>query len=61
MEKAYAKLYGSYSKIEAGLTGDAIRELTGAPYDYLYQQVIAIVLNLIILTYRMLKKLGSLF
>ena len=33
LEKAYAKVYGNYEKIEAGLTGEAIRELTGAPYE----------------------------
>lgn len=35
MEKAYAKAYGSYHNIEAGLTGSAIRDLTGAPEDYI--------------------------
>lgn len=35
IEKAYAKVYGSYKKIEAGLTGNAIRDLTGAPYFYI--------------------------
>lgn len=34
LEKAYAKIYGSYDRIEAGLTGDAIRDLTGAPYEW---------------------------
>ena len=34
LEKAYAKLYGSYDKIEAGLAGHALRDLTGAPYEY---------------------------
>ena len=29
LEKAYAKMYGTYDRIEAGLTGDAIRDLTG--------------------------------
>ena len=29
LEKAYAKMYGNYDKIEAGLTGQAIRDLTG--------------------------------
>lgn len=36
MEKAYAKLYGAYDKIESGLTGEAIRDLTGAPYIDIY-------------------------
>lgn len=35
IEKAYAKIYGNYKKIEAGLTGNAVRDLTGAPYIYL--------------------------
>ncbi len=26
-------MYGSYEKIEAGMTGKAIRDLTGAPYE----------------------------
>lgn len=34
MEKAYAKAFGSYHKIEAGLTGLAIRDLTGAPHEW---------------------------
>lgn len=34
LEKAYAKSYGGYYKIEAGLTGEAIRDLSGAPYFY---------------------------
>jgi calpain-15 len=34
LEKAYAKLYGSYSSIEAGLAGNALRDLTGAPSEY---------------------------
>lgn len=33
LEKAYAKLYGSYDKMQYGITGQAIRDLTGAPYD----------------------------
>lgn len=35
LEKAYAKLYGSYQAIESGLTGMALSTLTGAPYEYL--------------------------
>lgn len=27
-------MYGSYEKIEAGFTGQAIRDLTGAPYEW---------------------------
>ena len=34
LEKAYAKIFGTYDRIEAGLTGDAIRDLTGAPFEY---------------------------
>lgn len=33
LEKAYSKAYGAYDKIEGGLTGQAIRDLTGAAYD----------------------------
>lgn len=32
MEKVYAKIYGSYEKIELGWSGKAFRDLTGAPY-----------------------------
>jgi calpain-15 len=31
LEKAYAKKYGAYDKIEAGFTNEALRDLTGAP------------------------------
>ena len=31
MEKAWSKLYGSYYQIEAGLTREALHDLTGAP------------------------------
>eukprot|EP01091_Cochliopodium_minus_P007007 TRINITY_DN1694_c0_g1_i1.p1 TRINITY_DN1694_c0_g1~~TRINITY_DN1694_c0_g1_i1.p1 ORF type:complete len:448 (-),score=146.16 TRINITY_DN1694_c0_g1_i1:91-1434(-) len=33
MEKVYAKCYGGYEKIEGGCTGDALSDLTGAPYQ----------------------------
>eukprot|EP01091_Cochliopodium_minus_P012841 TRINITY_DN3997_c0_g1_i1.p1 TRINITY_DN3997_c0_g1~~TRINITY_DN3997_c0_g1_i1.p1 ORF type:complete len:524 (-),score=168.81 TRINITY_DN3997_c0_g1_i1:46-1617(-) len=33
MEKIYAKCYGGYEKIEGGITGDALSDLTGAPYS----------------------------
>lgn len=35
MEKAYAKAFGSYESIEGGLTGMAIRDISGAPYEFL--------------------------
>lgn len=31
LEKAWAKLHGSYFKIESGFSEDVFRELTGAP------------------------------
>ena len=31
LEKAWAKIHGSYERIEAGLCRDAFRDLTGAP------------------------------
>lgn len=35
MEKAYAKVYGSYEIIEGGNPAIALRDLTGAPYENL--------------------------
>lgn len=35
IEKAYAKVFGSYQKIEQGLTGVGLNALTGAPFEYL--------------------------
>ena len=35
IEKAYAKLHGSYSRIEGGMAYQAMRDLTGAP-SYVY-------------------------
>ncbi len=35
LEKAYAKIFGSYEKIESGFIEHAIRDLTGAPYEFL--------------------------
>jgi len=35
LEKAYAKVYGSFSKIVNGMSGKAINDLTGAPYETL--------------------------
>lgn len=34
LEKAYAKIYGSYHKIESGLSSCALKDLTGAPSEY---------------------------
>lgn len=31
LEKAYAKVYGSYEKLMSGVVGNAFRDLTGAP------------------------------
>jgi hypothetical protein len=31
LEKAWAKIHGGYSKIEAGLTRECLHDLTGAP------------------------------
>ena len=36
IEKAWAKLYTSFAKIEAGLTREALHDLTGAPTKYFY-------------------------
>lgn len=35
VEKAYAKIYGGYDIIEGGVPPHALRDLTGAPYDFL--------------------------
>lgn len=35
LEKAYAKVFGSYEIIESGLTGVGMNALTGAPFEYL--------------------------
>jgi len=34
LEKMYAKVYGGYDKIEGGIPGDALADLTGAPYQF---------------------------
>eukprot|EP00347_Sterkiella_histriomuscorum_P024013 403332608 len=36
LEKAWAKIHGSYQRIEAGTTGEALPALTGAPSDFFY-------------------------
>ena len=38
LEKAWAKLYGSYAKIEAGLTREVLHDLTGGPTEYFLTQ-----------------------
>ncbi len=35
LEKAYAKIYGSYANIESGIVLNAMRDLTGAPGESL--------------------------
>ena len=39
LEKAWAKLFGNYEKIEAGLPSEALKALTGAPAEYLNTKV----------------------
>lgn len=36
LEKAWAKIYGSYQRIEAGTTGEALPALTGAPSEFMF-------------------------
>mmetsp|Transcript_25556 Transcript_25556/g.22588 ORF Transcript_25556/g.22588 Transcript_25556/m.22588 type:complete len:148 (+) Transcript_25556:1478-1921(+) len=36
LEKAWAKIYGSYDKIEAGLTRECLHDLTGAPTKFYF-------------------------
>lgn len=38
LEKAYAKLFDAFDKIESGLCGHALYDLTGAPYQYLNRE-----------------------
>lgn len=35
LEKAYAQLYGNYEIINNGYSADSLRDLTGAPSEYL--------------------------
>ena len=34
LEKAYAKVFGSYLCIESGHSSESMQDLTGAPYEY---------------------------
>jgi hypothetical protein len=36
MEKAWAKLYGSYKHIEAGFPEEPLHDLTGAPIKHIF-------------------------
>ena len=40
LEKAWAKIFGSYQRIEAGTTGEALPALCGAPSEYIYHSEI---------------------
>ena len=33
LEKAFAKIYGSYQMLEGGFTKDSLNDLTGAPVE----------------------------
>ena len=41
LEKAWAKVYGSYQRIEGGTIGEALPALTGAPTDMIIHDDIA--------------------
>ena len=34
LEKAYAQLYGNYEMLKIGYSADSLRDLTGAPSDF---------------------------
>ena len=36
LEKAWAKLYGSYKQIEAGFAQEPLHDLTGAPIKHIF-------------------------
>ena len=36
LEKAWAKLFGSYERIESGLAREALNCLTGAPTEFIF-------------------------
>jgi len=38
LEKAWAKIHGSYQRIEAGTTGEALPALTGAPTEFQFHE-----------------------
>ena len=38
LEKAWAKVYGSYQRIEGGNIGEALPALTGAPTDMIMHE-----------------------
>ena len=38
LEKAYAKIHGSYFNVESGVSHHALRDLTGAPIEELYDE-----------------------
>lgn len=48
LEKAYAKLFGNYHNIEAGLPEQAVTDLTGSPYDWIFTKDIEKTWNFII-------------
>ena len=40
LEKAWAKVFGSYQRIESGTAGAALPALTGAPSEFLFHEEI---------------------
>jgi len=39
MEKAYAKIYGNYWRINTGQVGSAFRDLSGAAYETFFIKI----------------------